>query len=123
MEHFIKDVHQFLDLNGDMGIVDNRQRGLRRIKFGAIMSLIGLAGVLASIIVPLTCLRGLFAALMVCLVLGTIPLLCGVYEFATKKAWKNIPSIVRVLILVVGITMAFFLALVVAQSIGGLFRQ
>ncbi len=123
MEDFIKDAHQFLDLNGDMGIVDNRQRGLRRIKYGVILSLIGLAGLLGSIIVPLTCLRGLFAALIVCLVIGTIPLLCGVYEFATNKAWKNIPSIVRVLILVVGITMAFFLALVVAQSIGGLFRQ
>ncbi len=123
MEDFIKDVHQFLDLNGDMGIVDNRQRGLRRIKFGVILSLIGLAGVLGSIIVPLICLRGLFAALMICLVVGAIPLLCGVYEFATNKAWKNIPSIVRVVVLVVGMTIVFFLAILVAGSISDLFRQ
>ena len=33
MEDFIKDVYQSLDLNGDMGLVDDRQRGLRRIQF------------------------------------------------------------------------------------------
>lgn len=123
MEDVIRGVYQILDLTGDMGLVDNRQRGLRRIKYGVILCLIGLAGLLGSVILPLTCLRGLFAALAVCVVLGAIPLLCGVYEFASKKAWKNIPSIVRVLILVVGMTMVFFLALVAAQSIGGLFRQ
>jgi hypothetical protein len=123
MEDLFRDVYQILDLNGDMGLVDNRQRGLRRIKYGVILSLVGMGGLLGSVIRPLPCLRGVFAALSVCLVLGAIPLLCGVYEFATKKAWKNIPSIVRVVILVVGITSVFFLALVVAQSIGGLFRH
>ena len=123
MEDLIKDVYQILDLNGDMGLVDNRQRGLRRIKFGVILSLIGMAGILGGVSVSLPCLRAAFVALIVCLVLGATPLLCGVYEFATNRAWKNIPSIVRVVILVVGITIVFFLAFVVAGSISEPFRQ
>ncbi len=123
MEDFIKDVHQFLDLNGDMGLVDNRQRGLRRIKFGVILSLIGMAGILGSVSASLSCLRAGCAALILSLVVGAIPLLCGVYEFAMNSAWKNIPSIVRVVVLVVGMTIVFFLAILVAGSISDLFRQ
>jgi hypothetical protein len=123
MEGFIQDVYQSLDLNGDTGLVDNRQRGLRRIKFGVILWLIGMAGILGSVSVSLSCLRAAFAALIPSLVLGAIPLLCGVYEFATNRAWKNIPSIIRVVILVVGITIAFFFAFAVAGSISQPFRQ
>ncbi len=123
MEDLIKDVYQILDLNGDMGLVDNRQRGLHRIEVGVILSLIGIAGIIGSVIVSLSCLRAAFVALSVCVFLGAIPLLCGVYEFATNRAWKNIPSIARAAILVVGITIVFFFALAVAVSIGEPFRQ
>ena len=87
------------------------------------LSLIGLAGMLGGIIFSLPCLWGVFAVMIVSLFLGAIPWLCGVYEFTTNRAGKNIPSIVRMVILVIGIAIVFFLTLVVAQSLSEPFRQ